>query len=36
LPARSLGDWDPVRYMEEKKSTIESKRAKRATEEPDL
>ena len=36
LPARSVGDWNPVRYMEEKKSTIESKRAKRATQEPDL
>ena len=36
LPARSVGDWNPVRYMEEKKSAIESKRAKTATQEPDL
>lgn len=36
LPARSVGDWSPVRYMEEKKSTIESRRAKRAIREPDL
>lgn len=26
LPARSAGDWDPVRYMEEQKSAIELRR----------
>ena len=30
LPARSVGDWNPVRYMEEQKSSIESHRRKRA------
>ncbi len=30
LPARSVGDWNPVHYMEEQKSTIESQRAERA------
>ncbi len=36
MAARSVGDWDPVRYMEEKKSTIEARRAKRAIREHDL
>jgi len=36
LPARSVGDWNPVRYMKEKKSAIESKRAKRAAQMPNL
>ena len=36
LPARSVGDWDPVRYMEEKRSAIESQRTKRVAEKPDL
>jgi len=30
LPSRTVGDWDPVRYMEEQKSNIESRRAERA------
>lgn len=30
LPARSVGDWNPVHYMEEKKSAIELQRAERA------
>lgn len=30
LPARSVGGWNPVFYMEKKKSVIESRRAKRA------
>lgn len=30
LPSRAVGDWDPVRYMEEKKSAVESRRAERA------
>ena len=30
LPARSAGDWDPVCYMEEKKSAIELRRMERA------
>jgi hypothetical protein len=31
LPARSLDDWNPVSYMEEKKLIIESNRAKRVS-----
>lgn len=31
LLARSPGDWDPVRYMEEQKSAIELQRMERAT-----
>jgi hypothetical protein len=31
LPARSAGDWDTVRYMEEQKSAIELRRMERAT-----
>lgn len=31
LPARSVGEWDPVRYMEEQKSSIELLRTKRAS-----
>jgi len=30
LPARSAGDWDPVRYMQEEKSAIELRRMERA------
>lgn len=30
LPSRAVGDWDPVRYMEEQRSAIESRRAERA------
>jgi len=36
IPARGVGGWNPVRYMEEKKYSIESKRATRATRKPDL
>lgn len=36
LPARSVGDSNPVRYMEEKKCAVESERAMRAAREPDL
>jgi hypothetical protein len=30
LPARSVGEWDPVRYMEEQKAAIEVQRTERA------
>ena len=31
LPTRSVGEWDPVRYMEEQKATIGVRRAERAS-----
>lgn len=30
LPSKTIGDWDPARYMEEQKSAIESRRAEKA------
>ena len=30
LPVKSVGDWNPVHYMEEQRSAIESQRAERA------
>lgn len=29
FPARSIGEWDPVRYMEEQKAAIEMRRSER-------
>lgn len=31
FPARSIGEWNPVRYMEEQKAAIELQRAERAS-----